>query len=156
MDSTIGRRDFVKLAGGATLALGVEQAPALALGFAQAPAAPGSEPTPPGPDAAERDLALLALDAARSAGASYADARITHGLCRSQLGTRERQITNVSKTETYGIGVRALVGGSWGFAATRDLSETRCPHRARSGHDRRSQRQSGARTNEAGAGHASP
>ena len=130
MDSTIGRRDFVKLAGGATLALGVEQAPALALGFAQAPAAPGSEPTPPGPDAAERDLVLLALDAAKSAGASYADARITHGLFEA-VGTREQQITNVMKTETYGIGVRALVGGSWGFAATRDLSRDAVARTAR-------------------------
>jgi TldD protein len=123
MDSTIGRRDFVKLAGGATLALGCEQAPTLALGFAQAPTAPG-------PDAAERDLVLLALDAAKSAGASYADARVTHGLFEA-VGTREQQITNVTKTETYGIGVRALVGGSWGFAATRDLSKDAIARTAR-------------------------
>jgi TldD protein len=38
------------------------------------------------------------------------------------INTRERQITAVNKSETYGIGVRALVGGSWGFAATRDLA----------------------------------
>ena len=77
--------------------------------------------TAPGPDALEKDLVLLALDAVRSAGASYADVRITHGNLES-VTTRERQITNVSKSETYGIGIRALVGGSWGFAATRDLS----------------------------------
>ena len=47
---------------------------------------------------------LLALDAARSAGASYADARIMRGNIES-ITTRERQITGVSKTETYGIGV---------------------------------------------------
>ena len=81
-------------------------------------------PAAPGPDAAERDLVLLALDAARSAGASYADARIMRGNIES-ITTRERQITGVSKTETYGIGVRARVGGSWGFAATRDLTK-RC------------------------------
>jgi TldD protein len=75
----------------------------------------------PGPDAAERELALLALDVATSAGASYADARVSRHLFES-LNTRERQITNVSKRESYGIGVRALVGGSWGFAATHDLT----------------------------------
>jgi TldD protein len=65
---------------------------------------------------------MLALDAARSAGASYADVRITRGNTES-IATRERQITNVGKTETYGIGIRALIGGSWGFAATRDLAK---------------------------------
>src|SRR4030095_2741734 len=34
----------------------------------------------------------------------------------------ERQITTVTKSESYGIGIRAFVGGSWGFAATRDLA----------------------------------
>jgi TldD protein len=120
MDSAIGRRDFVKITGGA----------ALALGFAQAPAALGQEAAAPGPDAAERDLVMAALDAATSAGASYADARITHGLFEA-VGTREQQITNVSRTETYGIGVRALVGGSWGFAATRDLSKDAIARTAR-------------------------
>ena len=79
-------------------------------------------PQAPGPDTAERDLVLLALDAARSAGAAYADARITRGQFEG-VNTREQQITGVSKSETYGIGVRALVGGSWGFAATRSLTK---------------------------------
>ena len=111
MDNSIGRREFVKLAGGASAALifgGYEQALAW-----QARNAPG-------PDAAEKDLVLLALDAVKAAGANYADVRITRGQSES-ISTRERQITGVGKSETYGIGIRALVGGSWGFAATRDL-----------------------------------
>jgi TldD protein len=109
----LDRREFVKLAGAAGIAaVTAEWDPALA--FQQA--------TAPGPDAAEKDLVLLALDAVRSAGASYADVRITRGNTES-ISTRERQITNVSKSETYGIGIRALVGGSWGFAATRDLAK---------------------------------
>jgi TldD protein len=105
MKPTMDRREFVKLAGAAGIAA----------------AFPPQQNTAPGPDAAEKDLVLLALDAVKSAGASYADVRITRG--NSQLvATRERQITNVSMNETYGIGIRALVGGSWGFAATRDLS----------------------------------
>jgi TldD protein len=106
MTTNLDRREFVKLAGaaGITAVFGVQQTNA------------------PGPDAAEKDLVMIALDAARSAGASYADVRITRGN-RESIATRERQITNVSKSETYGIGVRALVGGSWGFAATRDLAK---------------------------------
>src|ERR1043166_5667756 len=104
MNTKLDRREFVKLAGGAGAAL--------AFGFQQNAA--------PGPDAAEKDLVLLARDAVKSAGAGYADVRITRGNTES-VATRERQITNVSKSETYGIGIRALVGGSWGFAATRDL-----------------------------------
>ncbi len=113
MKNKIDRRDFVKLASTAGLiAAGGAWEPGFAFQQAQAP----------GPDAAERDLVLLALDAVKSAGASYADVRITHGNTES-IATRERQITNVSKSETYGIGIRALVGGSWGFAATRDLAK---------------------------------
>jgi TldD protein len=106
MNTNLDRREFVKLAGAAGLTA--------VIGFPQTNA--------PGPDAAEKDLVMVALDAARSAGASYADVRITRGN-RESVATRERQITNVSKSETYGIGVRALVGGSWGFAATRDLAK---------------------------------
>ena len=103
MKSEIDRREFIKLTAGAGIATAFPQA------------------TAPGPDSAERDLVMLALDAVRSAGASYADVRITRGNIEA-IGTRERQITNVVKNETYGIGIRAIVGGSWGFAATRDLS----------------------------------
>jgi len=65
---------------------------------------------------------MEALDAAKDAGASYADARI--GRYRRQgISTRERQVTNVSDSESYGLGVRALVGGSWGFAATSTMTK---------------------------------
>jgi TldD protein len=113
MKSKLDRREFVKVAGATGIAaVTAEWEPALA--FPQA--------TAPAPDAAERDLVLLALDAVRSAGASYADVRISRGNVES-IATRERQITNVVKNETYGIGIRALVGGSWGFAATRELTK---------------------------------
>ena len=63
------------------------------------------------------DLAAEALSAARDAGASYADVRVGR-YRRQSVNTRERQITGVSDAESYGLGVRALVNGSWGFAAT--------------------------------------
>src|SRR5262249_13750669 len=107
MRFSLDRREFVKLAGAAGIA-------AAATEWKSAVALPQS--TAPGPDAAEKDLVMAALDAVRSAGAGYADVRITRGSTES-IAARERQITNVSKNETYGIGIRALVGGSWGFAA---------------------------------------
>ena len=64
---------------------------------------------------------MEALNAAKLAGAGYADARIQRSR-NNVVATRERQITNVVDTDTMGIGVRALVDGTWGFAATRDLS----------------------------------
>ena len=68
-----------------------------------------------------RELATLALDAAKSAGADYADVRFVRN--RSQnLSTREQRVSGISDNETYGFGVRTLVNGAWGFAASRDLT----------------------------------
>jgi TldD protein len=107
------RRDFLK-AGAATLALATIADPALAL--------PTRRIVSVG-DAALNDLLMEALNAAKDAGASYADARAGR-YRRQSIGTRERQVTGVSDTESYGVGVRALVNGSWGFAATSDVSKT--------------------------------
>jgi TldD protein len=78
-------------------------------------------PKPAEADPAAIEVANEALDAARRAGASYADVRI--GRYRRQtIGTRERQITGVSDSESYGLGIRTLVDGCWGFAATNQLT----------------------------------
>ena len=72
-------------------------------------------------EADHRELAMRALDAARAAGASYADVRVSRN--RNQaIATRERQITNFEDSETFGFGVRVLANGAWGFAASRDLT----------------------------------
>ncbi|MBV9110473.1 MAG: TldD/PmbA family protein, partial [Gemmatimonadetes bacterium] len=72
-------------------------------------------------DPATRELAMRAVDAARSAGATYADVRISRN--RQQfMGTRERQITFFNDGDTYGFGVRVLANGAWGFAASRDVT----------------------------------
>jgi TldD protein len=74
----------------------------------------------PAADASVRDLMMRALDAARGAGAQYADVRVSRN--RNQgISARENRVTAISDNETLGMGVRALVGGAWGFAATRDL-----------------------------------
>ena len=108
------RRSFVATVGAAAAAAACARA-----GIAPAPATPATQPAVG--DSSVNDLALYALQIAKDAGASYADARIGR-YRRQSINTRERQVTNVSDTESYGIGVRALIGGSWGFAATSDMS----------------------------------
>lgn len=109
------RRDFVKstalAAGGVALARPMIGRP---FGSRLAP--------PPEIDASAKELLLEALDAATAAGAQYADGKI--GLYRNQrIGTREQQITNVNESSSLGMGIRALVNGSWGFAATPTLTK---------------------------------
>ncbi|HVH13924.1 MAG TPA: TldD/PmbA family protein, partial [Longimicrobium sp.] len=72
-------------------------------------------------DADHRELAMRALDAARGAGASYADVRVSRNRNQS-ISTRERQITGFEDAETFGFGVRVLANGAWGFAASKDLT----------------------------------
>ncbi|MEZ4425095.1 MAG: TldD/PmbA family protein [Gemmatimonadota bacterium] len=69
-----------------------------------------------------RAIAFRALDAARSAGASYADVRV--GTVRNRfIATRERRVTGIDDGETRGFGVRVLVDGTWGFAASATLAQ---------------------------------
>jgi len=116
------RREFVKRAGSA--ALGAVLHPLSATNVLTAP--------PPGRlcarqgvlrmDPAIRDLLMDALNAAQMAGAQYADARIGQQR-QSFISTRERQIVNVGDNDTMGCGVRALLDGCWGFAATPRLTK---------------------------------
>jgi TldD protein len=108
------RRDFIKATTSTAAALAVGEH--LANLGASAKAAAQTLPAPAA-DAAVIDLANDALNAARGAGASYADVRIGR-YRRQSVATRERQVLGVSDNESYGLGVRTLVNGSWGFAAT--------------------------------------
>jgi TldD protein len=60
-----------------------------------------------------RALAMRAIDAARHAGATYAEARVTRTVMQEFSGAA----LSVDR-ESLGIGVRALVHGAWGFAAS--------------------------------------
>src|SRR5579883_278607 len=67
--------------------------------------------------AIKKQLADIALNAAKAKGASYVDVRI--GRYRNQfIITREDKVLNTVDTESYGIGIRAIANGCWGFAAT--------------------------------------
>ncbi len=54
-------------------------------------------------------------------GASYADVRVSNARNQS-IATREDRVLNINNGESMGFGVRVLVNGAWGFAASRDLS----------------------------------
>ena len=71
----------------------------------------------PSTDAARAEAAEAALARAASLGASYADIRINR-YRRESIATRERQVQSVSRSTSYGLGLRVLVNGAWGFAAT--------------------------------------
>ncbi len=68
-------------------------------------------------DPERRALAMRALGAAEDAGAEYADVRINTNRNRG-ISTRERRVLGVSDNVTAGFGVRVLVDGTWGFAAS--------------------------------------
>jgi len=72
--------------------------------------------------ALNKRLADAALNAAKSKGATYTDVRIGRYLNQFII-TREKQVQNIVNTESFGIGVRVLADGTWGFAATSDVSE---------------------------------
>ena len=75
----------------------------------------------PIPSADKRQLADAALGAARSAGASYADVRIGRYL-NQFVTSRETKIQNVTNLESYGVGVRVIADGAWGFAASSEVT----------------------------------
>jgi TldD protein len=70
----------------------------------------------------KKRMADAALNAAKSKGASYTDVRIGRYLNQFIL-TREKQVQSITNTESYGVGVRVIADGTWGFAATSDVSE---------------------------------
>jgi TldD protein len=69
--------------------------------------------------AVKKRLADAALNAAKSKGASYADIRIGRYLNQFVI-TREDKVQNIVNTESYGVGVRVIADGCWGFAAIVD------------------------------------
>jgi TldD protein len=68
-----------------------------------------------------KDTALNALDAAVRRGISYADVRLIETEDRN-VSTKNGKIGQASSSVSQGLGIRVLDRGSWGFAATDDLS----------------------------------
>ncbi len=68
-----------------------------------------------------KSLALRALDLVARRGVTYADVRAIDSRER-EVSTKNGKPANLSSTESQGVGIRVLANGSWGFAATDDLS----------------------------------
>jgi TldD protein len=63
------------------------------------------------------DVAKEAVEAARRAGAHYADARFVREDSES-ITVRNQEMEGIDRATSKGLGVRVLVDGYWGFAAT--------------------------------------
>mgnify|MGYP002641513045 CR=1 FL=1 len=68
-----------------------------------------------------KDLCLHAVDVARQAGITYADARFV-AIRNQSLATEDERVSGLSDAESAGVGIRVLAGGAWGFAATSELN----------------------------------
>lgn len=110
------RRNFIQLSG---LSIGALMVPGSMIGNSiseQALLEPGLEL------AVKKKLADVALNTAKTLGASYADARIGRYL-NQYVFTREEKVQSVNNTESFGIGIRVIVNGTWGFASTNSVTE---------------------------------
>lgn len=102
---SFSRRDFIKTAG-------------LSLGAAALPVWARSPESAAAFVALNKDaLADAALTTAKRLGATYADIRINR-YRQANVSTRERQVQNISSGQNFGFGVRVLINGTWGFAAS--------------------------------------
>lgn len=110
------RREFINLAG---MGLGAMVTPGL---FAMGQPRTAEQLLAPGMAAADKKLlADIALNTARSKGATYTDVRIGRYL-QQFLFTREQNVQSINNAESFGIGIRVIANGTWGFSATSDVS----------------------------------
>ncbi|QLE02698.1 TldD/PmbA family protein [Galbibacter sp. BG1] len=110
------RRDFVQLTG---LGAGALMMPMSMMGKI----IPAEALLDPGMDVAiKKKMADVVLNTAKSLGATYADARIGRYL-NQYVFTREDKVQNVVNTESFGIGIRVIANGTWGFASTNSVTE---------------------------------
>lgn len=70
----------------------------------------------------KKELADIALNSAKMNGATYADIRIGRYL-NQFINTREQQVQSAVNTESFGVGIRVIANGTWGFASTNDVTK---------------------------------
>lgn len=109
------RRDFLHHSG-----LGIGAALLSGMPFMGSAVSPEVFLDNPFDTALKKQLADIVLNTARSKGAYYADVRIGRYL-RQYITTREHNVDGITNTESYGIGIRVIANGSWGFAATNKM-----------------------------------
>lgn len=112
----MNRRDFIHLSG---LGLGAMMTPGL-VAYSQPVSA--EHLLMPGMDAAAKKLlADVALNTTKSLGATYTDVRIGRYL-QQYLFTREKNVQGITNAESFGVGIRVIANGTWGFSATSDVT----------------------------------
>jgi TldD protein len=67
-----------------------------------------------------QDVAKQAVEAALAAGATYADARVME-IRTEAMSARNGVVEALDREDRAGVGVRALIGSSWGFFAVPDV-----------------------------------
>jgi TldD protein len=67
------------------------------------------------------DVASTAVQAALDAGARYADARVMETRAEA-MAARNGVVETLDREQRAGVGVRALIGSSWGFFAVPDVT----------------------------------
>jgi TldD protein len=77
-----------------------------------------------------QELIDLALDAARTAGAGYADIRVVEQATES-LTVKNGNLAEASSNRSAGFGIRVLVDGAWGFAGSSRLEHEEVARTAR-------------------------
>jgi TldD protein len=110
------RRDFIQLSGLGVGALMGSSIPVIGN------TVPLERLLEPGIDVAlKKKLADIALNTAKSKGATYTDIRIGRYLQQS-LFTRETRVQNLVNSESFGVGIRVIANGTWGFSATSNVT----------------------------------
>lgn len=66
-------------------------------------------------------LADIALNTSKGLGATYTDVRIGRYL-NQFVSTREKKVQGIVNTESFGVGIRVIANGTWGFAASNDVT----------------------------------
>ncbi len=69
-----------------------------------------------------KQISEWALDTATQRGATYCDLRVVDERDR-MLATKNGAVGHASESESLGVGIRVIVNGSWGFAATEELTK---------------------------------
>ncbi len=68
-----------------------------------------------------REIIEAALEAALLAGAGYADARVVDS-SREEIQIASGTVEAVERSDSFGMGVRVLCDGAWGFASSREVT----------------------------------
>ncbi len=110
------RRDFIYLTGLGTAATLLPGIPVFGNPISPEKALERIDP------ALKKQMADVALNAARSKGATYTDVRIGRYLNQFVV-TREDKVQNIVNTESYGMGIRVVANGAWGFVAVDKLDK---------------------------------